>query len=194
MIIKINNSPNSVKRNSQSPLYFERNRMKIILLIIFSTSIFCREPNWENYWNNYSKYSKQIQKWCKVYDIDTNIFKAMIIWENRTWNPTRKGLGGFGLCQVAGGSSNPDSNIKQACIKLSDNLKIYGNYYHALIGYNCGTSGAKSKVRNKIYWEYSTKILWIAQILRTLDHDIINRWRRTWDENDYDYYLQTGEK
>lgn len=162
--------------------------LRIILILIISNCLFSREPDFKSYWNNYYKYSKSIQKYCKLYDIDTNIFKGIICWENPTWDSKSKGLGGYGLCQVSGGSSNPDINIKQACKKLYDNLIVYRNYYDALIGYNCGTSGAKSKVRNKVYWEYSTKILWIAHILKTLDHEVIGLWRKTWNENDKGYY------
>jgi hypothetical protein len=160
----------------------------LILIIIFSVSLFSKEIDFESYWNNYYKYSFSIQKHCNFYGLDTNIFKGIICRENQKWNATAKGIGGFGLCQVSGGSANSDINIKQACIKLRQALDFYGNYYDALIGYNCGIQGAKSIIKSGKLWLYSQDIMRFANILKTLDHEVIALWRKTWNGNDYQYY------
>jgi len=160
----------------------------ILVWLCWMTLAIGKEINFESYWNNYYKYSYSIKKYCDYYGLDTNIFKGLICRENPKWNPKIKGKGGFGLCQVSGGSANPDINIKQASIKLRQALEIYGNYYYALIGYNCGIAGAKPIIKSGRVWLYAQDILRFANILKTLDHEVIFLWRKTWNKNDYQYY------
>lgn len=150
----------------------------IFFLTFFVLTIFvnAREINWKRYWSEYSKYSTSIQKWSNHYGLDTNIVKALISWESG-WTPKAKGIPKScrGLMQVNGGSLDPEKNIKQGCSILKRNLIIFGyDYYKALVGYNAGSGKAKSILKSKKRWNYSTQILRIAYTLSKLDHKLIS--------------------
>ena len=77
--------------------------------------------------------------------------------------------------QVNGGSLNADENIKSGCSILKRNLILFGyDYYKALIGYNAGSGKARSIIKSKKRWNYSTQILRIAYTLSKLDHHLIS--------------------
>lgn len=132
-----------------------------------------RNINWTRYWDEHWKYSDIIKKCCKKYNLDSNIIKAVISWESN-WTPKARYLGCNGLMQVRGASFDPERNIESGCRMLAHNLKVFGNWYHALMAYNAGSGAARRMIRKNIKLDYPTNVLRIAHTLETLEHD---NWR-----------------
>jgi soluble lytic murein transglycosylase-like protein len=123
--------------------------MKFIIIILLLTSqIQCREISWQRFVSESPKYSKLIGKYARIYNLDTLLIQALISWESN-WTVNAQGdYNCNGLMQVKDGSFDPEINIRQGCSKLRKAMDVYkGHFTLTLVAYNRGIAGAKTYLK-----------------------------------------------
>ena len=164
----------------------------VFLLIIFTSSIFAREVNWERYYEQYPKYRIIISKWVKYYDLQEVWIQAIICWESGWTEKAIDATGTcFGLMQVKGGSKDPDKNIQQGCKKLKDALMFFDyDLYWAFNGYNAGCGKANKWKKAGKKWGYATKIFEIIHRIETIDLELKIRYKLEYGDYGEDNLLR----